>query len=84
MEDSTIIWKYLTREFPDNHQAIYLYICGRERSKVTSMDQIMKSTEKIFCPPLDVIFVKKVISEFLKYKNKQYIKGEIKLKPLYS
>ena len=84
MEDSTIIWKFLAREYPDSHQAIYLYVSGRDRSKVTSIEQVMKFTEKIFCPPMEPFFVKTVIKGFLEYKAKQYLKGEIKVKPIYT
>jgi hypothetical protein len=83
MTDSSIIWKFLSREFPDDHVVIYLYVCGNVRSPQNAMDKAMLITEKIFCPPLDVIFVKTVLKGFLDMKKEQYKKALIKVKPIY-
>ena len=83
MEDSMIIWKFLSREYPDSHQVIYLYVCGTVRSPKTGIDQIMKLTKKVFGPSMNDHFIKSVIIGYLDYKKKQYLNHEIKVKPIY-
>lgn len=83
MTDSIIIWKFLNSEFPDDHQAIYLYVCGNVRSPQTAIDQIMRITRKVFCPAISEEYVKMVVKGFLDRKKRSYINGEIKVKPLY-
>lgn len=83
MEDSTIIWKFLAREYPDSHQAVYLYVCGTVRSPKTGIYQIMSLTKKVFGPSMNDHFIRTVIIGYLDYKKKQYLKGEIKVKPIY-
>lgn len=83
MEDSMIIWKFLTREYPNNHQVIYLYVCGNTRSPVTAVEQVMKITRKIFGPALNDHYIQTVVKGYLDYKKKQYRNGEIPVKPIY-
>lgn len=83
MEDSMIIWKFLSREYPDSHQAVYLYVCGTVRSPKTGIDQILKLTKKIFGPAMNDHFIRAVIVGYLEDKKKKYLKGEIKVKPIY-
>jgi hypothetical protein len=83
MDDSTIIWKFLIREFPDTHQAIYLYCAGGSRSIDTAIYRIMPITLKIFAPPISKDFIEKTVKSFLEYKKKQFGRGEIKIRPLY-
>lgn len=83
MEDSTIICKFLSRSYPDDHQAIYLYCCDGKRNTQTVINRILPITLKIFSPSLSENYIKSVIEEFLETKKKQYARGEIKVKPLY-
>ncbi len=83
MQESEIIWKFLSRMYPDDHTAIYLYACGNVRSPSTAMKQIIDNTRKIFCPPLSEAYLSSVVKGFLDMKKKQYINGEIKIKPIY-
>jgi len=83
MEGSSIMWKFLTREYPDSHQVIYLYVCGNVRTPKTGVEQIMKPTKKIFNPMLNDELIKTIIIGFLEYKKRQYLKGEITVKPIY-
>ena len=39
MTDSAMIWKFLSREFPDDHPVIYMYVCGNVRSPKTAIDK---------------------------------------------
>jgi len=83
MSDSEIIWKFLEREFLDEHPAIYLYCCGNVRSPKTAIDKLEVITKKIFYPAMSIYLIKSVIKGFLENKKKLYIKGLIKIKPLY-
>jgi len=83
MQDSILIWKFLSREFPDDHAVIFLYVCGNVRSPQTSIDQIMKITIKIFCPPLEEYYVKQIVKSYLDMKKRQYLNGQIKVKSIY-
>ena len=83
MSDSELIWKFLSREYPDSHVAIYLYVCGNSRSCETAMNKVLPTTLEIFSPPLTENYVKTVIKGYFDYKKKQYVKGEIKVNPLY-
>ena len=83
MEDSIIIWNFLTREYPDTHQVIYLYVCGNVRSPNTAISQIKKITDKVFLPAMTEHYIQIVIKGFLEFKKSQYLKGEIQVKPIY-
>jgi hypothetical protein len=83
MTDSEILWKFISREFPDDHVVIYLYVCGNVRSPKTAMDKAMVILEKIFCPPYDRNYVQSILKGFLDRKKEQYKKGLVKVKPIY-
>ena len=83
MQDSTIIWNFLTREYSDEHPVIYLYACGQVRSKTTAIQKVMELVKPIFYPAMDEVLLKTVVTAFFEFKRKQYMKGEIKVKPLY-
>ena len=83
MQDSTIIWKFLSREFQDDHMVIYLYVCGNTRSPQTSINKIMEITTKVFCPPLEEYYVKQIVKAYLDMKKRQYINRQIKVKSIY-
>ena len=52
MSDSEIIWKFLIREYKDDHVVIYLYCCGNVRSPKTAIDRVFEFTKQIFCPAI--------------------------------
>ena len=83
MTDSAMIWKFFSREFPDDHPVIYMYVCGNVRSPKTAIDKAMIISELIFCPTFEVSFVKTILKGFLDMKKDQYTKALIKVKPLY-
>jgi len=83
MDDRTIIWKFLMREFPDNHQAIYVYCTGRNRSIQTAINRVTPITFKIFSPAITKVFIEQTVKDFLEYKKKQFGKNEIKIRPQY-
>ena len=84
MEDSTIIWKFLTREYPDNHQVVYLYVCGTIGAPKISIEHMEQFIKKVFTPIINDNFIKVIIIAYLDNKRKQYLKGEIKIKPNYN
>ena len=84
MSDSEIILKYLTKSYPDDHQCVYLYVCGHRRSTKTSVDHIMRDIKILFCPPISEHYVNTVIEGFLENKKKMHMKGLIKVKPIYN
>jgi hypothetical protein len=83
MSDSEIIWKFLEREFLDEHPVIYIYCKGNKRSSTTAITKISDITNPIFYPAMSDFLIRTVIKGFLENKKKQYIKGLIKIKPLY-
>ena len=83
MSDSIIIWNFLQREFPDDHPAIYIYVCGQKRSEITAIDKLMFLSKQIFCPPLSEPFVLSVVKSYLERKKQAYKNGQIKVKSFY-
>jgi hypothetical protein len=83
MQGSIFIWNFLSREYLDNHPVIYIYTCGGVRSSVTAISKVMDTSEQIFCPPISKEYLLTVVKGFLEMKKKQYLKGEIKVKPIY-
>jgi len=83
MSDSELIWKFIAREFPDDHVVIYLYVCGNVRSPKTAIDKAMKLLEKVFCPPYEKSYVLTILTGFLDRKKQDYKKGLVKVKPIY-
>lgn len=83
MTDTILINNFLSREFPDNHPIIYIYVCGQKRSEKTAIDKIMALSTQIFCPPLSEFFVLEIVKNFLEDKKNLYKKGLIKVKSFY-
>ena len=83
MSDRTIINKFLSIEFPDNHHLIYVYVCGQKRSEQTAVDKIMLLTKQVFCPPFSEFFILDVVKGYLNNKKNLYKKGLITVKSFY-
>ncbi len=83
MDDKSIITKFLSLEFPDEHPVIYIYVCGHKRSEKTAIEKIMSISKQIFCPPFTEFFVYDVVLEYLNHKKESYKKGMIKVKSFY-
>ena len=83
MTDTILINNFLTREFPNDHPTIYIYVCGQKRSEKTAIDKVMLLTKQIFCPPLSEFFVLEIVKNFLNDKKKSYKNGLIKVKSFY-
>ena len=83
MNDKTIITKFLSREFPDDHPTIYIYVCGHKRSEKTAIEKVMLITKQVFCPPFTEFFVYDIVLDYLNTKKTLYRKGVIKVKSFY-
>jgi hypothetical protein len=83
MSDTIIVYNFLSREFPDNHPVIYIYICGQKASEILAIDKIMSLTKNIFCPPFSEIFILDIVKLFLNDKKQAYNKGLINVKSFY-
>ena len=83
MEDSTIIWKFLSREYQNDHPVIFIYVCGQARSSKTAIDKVNDLVFPIFYPTISEHIIKVTIKGFLDMKKRQYIKGEFTPKPIY-
>ena len=83
MNDRTIIFKFLSREFPNEHPMIYVYVCGQKRSEQTSINKILDLTLKVFYPVFLKEFILEIIEEYLKNKKTLYKKGLINVKSFY-
>ena len=83
MSDTEIIYIFIELSVPNDHPAIYQYIKGRERSKQSAVNNILKLTDGILNPPYTIGHIRTVIRKFLKEKDRQYKSGEIKITPIY-
>lgn len=83
MSDSEIIKEFIKVSIPDDHPSIYIYINGRERSRVTAINQIAQSCDGILSPPYTMGHIKTVARNFLKEKKEEFEKGLIEIKPIY-
>lgn len=82
MNDSQIIYDFIELSIPDEHPAIYQYVMGGDRSKMTAINNIYKVTS-VITPPFSQGHVRTIIRRFLKNKKEQYQRGEINIKPIY-
>lgn len=83
MTDTTIIWRYLNRVIMDDHPSIYIYCTSYAiRSRETAFNNIMRLTKNVFTPLPDSLIIS-TIKQFLEFKRKAYLKGEVRVKPLY-
>lgn len=84
MTDTTIIWRYLNLFIDDSHPSIYVYCTSyAARSRETAIIKLMGTTKDIFIPPLTEDLIKDVVKQFLEGKRRAYLKGNIKVTPLY-
>lgn len=84
MNDKTIISKFLSLEFPNEHPLIYMYVCGQKNIEQSIIDKIMSLTLKIFNPPISKNYILEIIKEYLENKKTLYKKNLIKVKSFYN
>ena len=83
MKDSIIIWKYISREYPDSHQCVFVYVSGNPRGKKLAISQIVKSIEPVFSGVMSEYLMKTVAKAYLEDKLNGYKKGLVKIKSVY-
>jgi hypothetical protein len=83
MSDSEIIWKFLRKEFIDEHPVIYLYVTNRPRSSKNALDRAVDETKLIFGGVYPDSLIKPVVERFLQSKRKEYMCRKIQVKPIY-
>lgn len=83
MDDSKIIEIFIKLVIPDDHPIIYQYIKGKGRSKTTALNRLGDMCYNYLSPPYTIGHIKTVGRRFLKEKEVQYKRGEIKIKPIY-
>jgi hypothetical protein len=83
MADGELIWRFLDKNYKNDHPAVYLYCVGQKYSPQTGLSKIYNETEQIFCPPMDKNLLAVEIKAFLEFKRKLYKEGKIKVKSIY-
>lgn len=83
MSDSKIIREFIETCVPNDHPAIFIYIMGKERSKITALNQITALADGILCPPYTQGHIRTIAKQFLKDKKKEYEMGQLKIKEIY-
>ena len=83
MADGELIWKFLDKNYKDDHPTVYIYCVGQSRSSNTSTSRIFNDVEQIFCPPMDRHLLKKIITAYLDNKKKLHKNGKIKVRSIY-
>jgi hypothetical protein len=83
MSDSEIIWKFLTKEFKDDHPVIYLFVTNHPRSSKNAMDKAINETKLILGDVYPDSLIKPVVERFLTFKRKEYMCGKLQIKPIY-
>lgn len=84
MNDSIIINKYLYREFGNTTLPVYLYVCGRVRSRENAFNNILDDLIPLFSPAIDINTIKTTIRNFLEIKKNDYLNGVLKIQSQYS
>lgn len=83
MNDTTIIWKYLLRTVDNEHPTVYVFCTSYAlRSRDTALNKLLNEIYIVF-KPLPESLIKNVAVQFLEWKRKEYMKGNVKVKSLY-
>ena len=83
MSDTILIGKYLVREYPNDHLALFQYAMGGVRSKAGVIEQILQYVKPVFAPVINNNDIRIAITVFLEDKKARYSRGEIQLKWFY-
>ena len=68
---------------PNDHPAIFIYVMGGERSRLTAINQIVGLTEGLLSPPYTIGQIRMIAKTFLIEKKEEHHKGLIKVKEIY-
>jgi len=83
MNDSDIIYNFISVSIPDDHPVVYQYVMGRNKSKTSAVEQGLRLADGILSPPYSLGHIRTILKRYLKEKEELYKKGEIKIKPIY-
>lgn len=83
MSDSEIIWKFLNKEYPNDHLIIYLFVCGSHQNKKNATQTAIKLIKLIFSDTINDAMVKTTVDGFFNLKHNLYKNGKIKVKTVY-
>lgn len=83
MSESKLIYKFLVKNFKDDHPAIYLYCKGSKHSPKTGLSRIYNEIEDYFHPAFDKNTIAVEIKKFLDEKKQLYKDGKIEIKSIY-
>jgi len=83
MPESKLIYKFLVKNYKDDHPCVYLYCKGQKYSPKTGLSRIYEEIEGFFCPPFDKNTLAKEIKSFLEEKKQLYKEGKINIKSIY-
>lgn len=87
MTETMLIFKYLDYCYPDEHQAVFMYVTGTSTGHKERCDRVASKlfdeSKSIFCPSFTEKELTKTIKEYLEGKRKEYLMGAIKVKPIY-
>lgn len=83
MSDTTIIWELMDAIIKDDHPSLYQYIKGKSKSRETAVMRVTGILAPIFEGAYDVSKIRGVAREFLKQKEVEFKRGNIKIKSIY-
>ena len=83
MNDTKIIFNVIQNSIPNDHPSVYQYIHGNKQTRQKVVNNIANSFNGILCPPYSIGHVRRTVKTFLKNKEEQYKRGEIKISPIY-
>ena len=83
MPESKLIYKFLCKNYKDDHPCVYLYCVGQKYSPKTGLSRIYNEIEDFFCPPFDKNTLAVEIKAFLEEKKKLHKEGKIKVQSIY-
>lgn len=83
MNDSIIIYNFISASIPEDHPIIYLYVAGGPISKETAIGQGIKLMN-VLSPPYEVdVEIKPVLTQYLNDMKTLHKNNKINVKPIY-
>lgn len=70
MSDTSIIWKFLMREYPDTHPAVIQH-SNEPRGSMVGVEYILNNIRSIFSPPMGYGELEDTVIQYLDFKRKE-------------
>ena len=83
MNDSNIIYNFISVSIPDDHPIIYQYIMGKRKNKTAAIEQGVRLADGILSPPYSLGHIRTILKRYLKEKETLYKNGQIEIKEIY-